>query len=422
MRKILLRAVFLSFILILGTAQIFAAGGGEKKGITLTAAINRNPTTEEFKALTEIAAQYSAANPGVTVEITQYPEYEQVMKSKMAANDLPDLFATHGWSVARYSEYLEPLQNQSWASKLSPAIKPVITDSKGQIFVLPFDVDSAGVAFNQDVLDKCGVDPYAIKTWDDFMAACEKVKNAGFICIDIGGAVQDDWTVGNFFDWVAPSFLITNDSKNYRSALKDGSFDWNNWRPVAQLFADFRDKGYLNPDYLQGTWDNVQKRLGNGELAFAFFGRYVITGAKEYGPNARYGFIPIPSLPGDTPSLATGENLTLGVWKNSPNKAEALKFLDYLSAPAIINRIAQYGQNQTGLVGPGYGINPGDLKESFDFIANSRGFPYFDREYLPNGMWDSLCKTGSGILAKTMTMDQVIQRLRDDYNTLRSQQ
>lgn len=421
MKKLVIRIAFLSLILILGTAVVFA-GGGKDKGITLTVAVNRNPANEDFRALTEIAAEYSKANPGVTVEITQYPEYEQVMKSKMAANDLPDLFSTHGWSVARYSEYLEPLQKQSWASKLSPAIKPVITDSKGQIFVLPFDVDSAGVAFNRDVLDKSGVDPYAIKTWDDFLAACEKVKKAGFICIDIGGAVQDDWTVGNFFDWVAPSFLITNESKNYRNALKDGSFDWNNWRPVAQLFADFRDKGYLNPDYLQGTWDNVQARLGKGELAFAFFGRYVITGAKEYGPDARYGFIPIPSLAGDTPSLATGENLTLGVWKNSPHKAEALKFLDYLSSPAIVSRLAQCNNNQTGLIGPGYAISTADLKESFDFIEGVRGFPYFDREYLPNGMWDSLCKTGSGILAGTMTMDQVIQRMKDDYITLRSQQ
>jgi raffinose/stachyose/melibiose transport system substrate-binding protein len=421
MKKALLRTVFMSLILILGSALVFA-GGGKDKGTTLTVAINRNPATEEFKALTEIAKQYSAANPGITVEVTQYPEYEQVMKSKMAANDLPDLFSTHGWSVARYSEYLEPLNNQSWISKLSPAIKPVITNSRGQVFVLPFDVDSAGVAFNRDVLDKSGVDPFAIKTWDDFLAACEKIKNAGFICIDIGGAVQDDWTVGNFFDWVAPSFLISNEGRNYRAALKDGSFDWNNWRPVAQLFTDFRDKGYLNPDYLQGTWDNVQSRLGKGELAFAFYGRYVISGAKQTNPNARYGFIPIPSLSGDTPTLATGENLTLGVWKNSPRKAEALKFLEYCSSPAVINRLAQIPVNQTGLVGAGYGINAGDLKEYFDRVEGIRGFPYFDREYLPNGMWDSLCKTGSGILAKTMTMDQVIQKMRDDYTNLRLQQ
>ena len=422
MKKIMLRTFLLSLILIVGAVQGFA-GGGRQKGVHLTAAINRNPANEEFKYLTQIAEEYSRANPGVTVEITQYPEFEQVMKSRMAANDLPDLFSTHGWSVARYSEYLEPLNNQSWVSKLSPAIKPVITNDRGQIFVLPFDVDSAGIAFNRDVLDKCRVDPFAIKTWDDFMAACEKVKNAGLIPIDIGGSVQDDWTVGNFYDWVAPSYLITNENRNYRTQLKNGSFDWNLWRPVAQLLVDFRDKGYLNPDYTQGTWDNVQRRLGNGELAFAFFGRYVITGAKQTNPNARYGFIPIPSVtPNDPPSLATGENLTLGVWKNSPNKAEALKFLEYLSSPAIVNRLSQYGNNQTGLVGPGYGIDAGDLKEYFDKIADVRGFPYFDREYLPNGMWDSLCKTGSGLLARTMTMDQVIQRMKDDYNTLRSQQ
>ena len=422
MKKILLHAFFLSLILIIGTVQVFATGN-RQRGINLIAAINRNPSTEEFIYLTRVADEYSRANSGITVEITQYPEYEQVMISKMAANDLPDLFATHGWSVARYSEYLEPLNSQSWVSKLSPAIKPVITNERGQIFVLPFDVDSAGVSFNRDVLDRSGVDPFAIKTWDDFMAACEKVKNAGFIPIDIGGGVQDDWTVGNFFDWVAPSFLITNEGNNYRNQLKNGTFDWNLWRPVAQLLVDFRDKGYLNPDYTQGTWDNVQRRLGNGELAFAFFGRNVITGAKQTGPNARYGFIPVPSLTSsDAPSLITGENLTLGVWKNSRNKTEALKFLEHLSSPAIVSRVAQFGSNQTGLVGAGYGIDAGDLREYFDRTADNRGFPYFDREYLPNGMWDSLCKTGSGLLARTMTMDQVVQRMRDDYITLRSQQ
>jgi raffinose/stachyose/melibiose transport system substrate-binding protein len=351
------------------------------------------------------------------VEIINPGKYEDVMRTRMAANDLPDLFTTHGWSVLRYSEFLEPLNNQPWAHLVCPSIRPVIENDRGQIFVLPFDVDSAGVAFNAEMLERLNIDPFSLTTWDRFIAACERVRDAGFIPVHIGGNVNDNWTVGNFYDWVAPSFLITDDRNNHRAALINGTFDWNLWRPVAQILVDFRDRGFLNPDYTQGTWDDVQRQFGQGRVAFAFFGRYVITGALEHNPNGRFGFIPVPAhFPGDTPTFITGENLAMGVWRNSPNKEEALRFLNWLSQPRIVNRLAQYANNSTGLVGPGYGIDYGPLSKYFAHAANFRGFPYFDRAYLPRGMWDSMCLTGIGLLANTMTMDQVINKMRDDYN------
>ena len=422
MKKFLVRVFFLSLVLIIGATAVFA-GGGRQSGSAMTMAINFHNERPEFTTFTDIIRAYSASNPGISIELISPPEYEHVMRTRMAANDLPDLFSTHGWSVARYSEYLEPLNNRPWANRVNPAIAPVITNDRGQIFVLPFDVDAAGLVFNKDVLDRVGIDPFSLKTWNDFKAAAERIRSAGYMVIDIAGNVADDWTVGNFYDWVAPSFLITNESNNHRNALKNGTFDWNNWRAVAQLLVDFRDAGFLNPDYLQGSWENVPRRLGSGELAFGFYSNDLINWARQYNPNANFGFIPVPAnSPNDTPTMITGERVTLGVWKNSPHKAAALAFLDHLSDPVHINRIAQIAGNQTGLVGPGYAVDTGALKPYFDNVIGVRGFPYFDREYLPSGMWDSLCKTGSGLLANTMTMDQVVQRMRDDYNTLRSQQ
>ena len=422
MKKCLLRAVIVSLIVVLGTIMFISCGPRDGT-VNLTVAINFHNERPEFQILTEIAREYSAANPGITIEITSPPEYEHVMRTRMAANDLPDLFSTHGWSVMRYSEYLYPLTNQPWASMIHPAIAPVITDARGDIFVLPFDVDAAGIVFNRDVLDQAGVDPFSLRTWDDFKAACERIRDAGFIPIDIAGNVADNWTVGNFYDWVAPSFLISDDRNNHRDALKNGSFDWNLWRPVAQLLVEFRDRNFLNPDYLQGTWENVPRRLAAGELAFGFFSNDLINWARQFNPDARFGFIPVPANnPGDTPTMITGERVTLGVWKDSPHREEALKFLLHLSSPAIVSRIAQIAGNQPGLVGPGYTVDAGLLQPYFDNIAAIRGFPYFDREYLPSGMWDSLCITGSGLLANTMTMDQVVAQMREDYTTLRSQQ
>ncbi len=414
--KRVIKSIFILAVALLVAVPVCAA---PKK---LTIAVNFPETDGTFLAFKEIAAAYCKANPNVQIDIVTYTPYEDVMKTKMAANDLPDAWTTHGWSVARYSEFLEPLNKQPWASKVNPTIKPVITDKNGQIYVLPFDMDVAGVAFNRDVLDKAKVDPFKIKTWDDFRAACAKIKAIGKIPVDIGGSATDEWTVGNFYDWTAPSFLITNEKQNYRKQLKDGSFDWKLWEPVAKLLVEFRDKGYLNPDYTQGTWANIGKRMGAGEVAFGFFGNYVIGEAKRYNPKGHYGFIPVPAnSKNDTPTLITGERVAMGVWKDGPNKAETLKFLTYCSQASIVNKIATVNGNPTGLIGSGYKSDTGDLQVYYNKIAGVRGFSYFDREYLPSGMWDSLCKTGIGLLANTMTIDQAIEKMKNDYVNLSNQ-
>lgn len=390
--------------------------------VNLTLAVNFAQTDVTTKNLQEIAANFEKENPNIHVNVSPLPDYEATMKTKMAANDLPDMWSTHGWSVMRYSGYLLPLQDQPWASKINPLIKPIITDKEGKIYVLPMDVDVAGIAFNKDVLDEAGVDIDSIQTWDDFKAACEKIKAKGKIPIYLGGS-KDDWTVGNFFDWVAPSFLVTNENKNFREDLKNGKFDWNNYRPVVQLFIDFMKAGYFNKNANEGTWQEVGEALAKGDAGFAFFGNYVIGEAMKYNPDGNYGFMPLPAASeDDKPTVIVGERTAIGIWKDTKNKEEALRFLEYLAKPENINLVAKGNLTPTGLVGEGYKLDAGKLTPYFEKASEYRGFGYFDREYLPNGMWDSLCKTGTGILAGTMSIDDVITQLQADYQRLYQQQ
>ena len=59
-------------------------------------------------------------------------DYKATMKTKMASNDLPDIWITHGWSVMRYSEYLMPLQDEEWYDKIDESILGAITDEEGR--------------------------------------------------------------------------------------------------------------------------------------------------------------------------------------------------------------------------------------------------------------------------------------------------
>lgn len=399
------------------TLSLAACGSEEAEAVELDFMVNFQAQEAITIAFEEVIEEFEAENPGITINlIPGNSDYEQIMKTKMGSNDLPDMWSTHGWSVGRYSEYLRPLTDQDWVDDINPLIKPVITDSNGDVFILPVDVDLGGLVYNGDVLADAGVNIDDVQTWDDFFAACDQVKAAGYTPIHIGG--KDHWPVGNFFDWAAPSFLITDEDDNYREELKDGSFDWTLWEPVAQLMKRLADDEYLNVDVLSSTYDDSAKNLAQDKVAFAFYGNYVIQSALMYNENANLGFMPVPSnSESDEATLISGERTTVGIWKDTEHEAEALLFLEFLTQPAVMSKLASANGVPAGLTG--VSSDTGILVDDFARYADYRGFPYFDREYLPSGMWDTMCVTGTGLLTGDMTIEQAAEQMESDYNRLR---
>ena len=397
---------------------LFANGQQEETSSisNLTMMINFSADSTVTGVISDVIAEFNESQSEISVElIPPTGEYEQVMKTKMAANQLPDLFTTHGWSVARYSEYLEILDNESWVNKISPAIKPVITDNNGHIYVLPLDVDLSGIAYNKSVIDKAGVDIDSIKTWEDLFDAMELVKASGVIPVHIGG--KDSWTIGNFFDWAAPSVFVTDKNNSSATELISGTFDTEKWNIVAGFMKRMNDNGYLNVDKLTSTWNDTQMAFGNGESAFEFFGNYVITGALEYNPDAKFGFFPVPAYyEGDESTFITGEKTAVGIWKDSPNVEAAKIFLDYLATPEIVSRVATSNGIPAGLTDASSDM--GALTVYADKYSHIAGYPFFDRAYLPSGMWDTMCITGAGILSDAMSIEDASAKMLEDFNRL----
>lgn len=64
-----------------------------------------------------------------------------------------------------------------------------MADENGNFYALGMSMSISGLIYNKDALDKAGVDPNSIRTWDDFDAACEKLVAAGITPLAIGGSV-----------------------------------------------------------------------------------------------------------------------------------------------------------------------------------------------------------------------------------------
>lgn len=385
---------------------------GTSKDVTITFATN---VVGEKAAALEAACKNFETKTGYKVDF-QAPgdSYEELMKTKMSANQLPDVFTTHGWSVARYSDYLMPVNDLEWAPNIDEQIKSVITNKDGNMFVLPIDMDIAGIVYNVDVLAEAGVDADSIKTWADFTAACEKIKAAGKTPVHIGG--KDSWTIGQFFDWAAPSYYITDETNSRAAELKNGTFDTATWEGVAGLLDTWTKEGYINEDSLTADYNSDIKSLADATAAFCFYGNYAIVDALAANPEANVSMIPVPSASeADEPSLIAGEDIAVGVWKDSPVKAEATELLAYLATPTVAKAICEAAGCKSGLTDVAPEI--GGIGKCLAKYSTVETFPYFDREYLPSGMWDVMCSTGADILAqKNDSVANAAKTMEQNFN------
>lgn len=400
-----------------GSAPASQATSDDKQ-VTLT--VMTNIVGEPAKVLEDIAKQFEAENKNIKIEFSAPgAEYENIMKVKMASNALPDVFSTHGWSKVRYGQYLTDLRDEAWVAQLDDAIKPAVTDDAGKVYALPIDQDKSSPVYNKEVLEKYGVE--VPTTWEEFLAACETIKtksNGEVTPIHIGGA--DSWPIGQFFDFMAtPAFISA--PTNYAGQHLDGTFDWKNFDVLPQMLLDLQTKGYLNKDVLTAKYDDSAKAFGEGKAAFGFYGPFLIEEAKKTNPNIKGGLMPIPSVvAGDKPTFAGGEKTTWGVWKDSPNQEAAKKFVAYYAQPENVTKLASAQALPPGL--KGVEINAGDMTEDFKKYADTPVFPYYDRVYLPNGMWDVLCKNGQDMLAGGITVREFSDNTKQEFDRLRSAQ
>ena len=409
MKKIVLSLALLGLLTACGDKEPKA----KKKNIVVTS--NSHNGEPSSVALEEIIKEYNQNNPEVNIEfIPGSSDYEETMKTKMATNSLPDIFGTHGWSVNRYKEYLEPLNNREWAKYLSPAIAPVITDENDKFYILPLDVDIVGLPYNLDVLEAAGVDPKEIKTIDDFIVALEKVKQIGVTPIYIGG--KDSASIGNIYDWIAPGLIILTNDNPQGENLKNGIFDEKAWNQTGEFIKTLVDNGYINRDALTGN--DAARALGTGKAAFLFFGTSMINEGNSYNPNARLDFIALPTKDRDQKSyFITGERMALGVWKDSPNKKEALEFLDYLAKPENVSKMATANILPTGLTNAKSDL--GKFEDSYNLGDQYQYVGFFDREYLPSGAWETLCSIGASIISGQMTVAEASKKMREDFDKLK---
>lgn len=334
---------------------------------------------------------------GAEVEVVQNgSDHENILKTRMASQDMPDMWVTHGWSTLRYNDFCEDLSGEEWISRVDDAVKAVITDKDGKVCTAPLTQWVYGVIYNADVLEANDIDPYAIKTWDDMKEACEKLQDNGITPLLIGG--KNGGSLPGLMEQLNSFYTIDGAPYLNREALQDGSFDWTANTQFLDLYAELFDNGWFNEDIFTADTTTAQKYLGTGEYGFIPWGSPAnITTIKTYCPDGNFGIIPVPAVEeGGNAAYTVGEGTCLAISNTSENKDCCKALLNYLLSK---DNLTEYCTVNGGM--PGLSDIEPENSESLKLYQasveaageNITYSNFFDREYLPSGMWNVMQET-----------------------------
>lgn len=356
-----------------------------------------NYSDNDLASLQTLIDQFTEET-GVKVNIVSYgSDYESVMKTRMASNSLPDVWNTHGWATLRYGEYLMDLSDQPWASNVSDSVINVIS-ADGKLNCLCITSQCSGIVYNKTVLDKAGVDPTTIRTWDDFTAALRTVTDAGYTAISVAAA-QPHWIC-----YTAAPYWTTPGGEHYSEdlikSMGDGSFDWDGMLPeVLELFQGWYNNGYMNENISTATWDEIYQAMAADKTAFSYGSTNVIKSIWTYNENTELGIMPSPASAKDGKmTYYSGEGFAFGIWRETKEADASKAFLDFFARPdisakvcEIIGGIPSLTDSDASITGEIAALNDSDAIFGDAIYYDN----VFDRQYLPSGMWSEIGTGGS---------------------------
>lgn len=291
-------------------------------------------------AFESVVKKFEAENPGVTVKFNIY-DHESYKSSirNWLTSEPPDVALWY--SGARMEQFVEPGLLLDVSDLWTPAERKQFPDKvlatvtvNGKQYGVPYSYYQWGIYYRKDIFAKAGVQP--IKTWDDLLAACDKLKAAGVEPIDIG--TKDLWPAGGWFDYLD----LRMNGYDFHMQLMRGKVSWVDPK-VKAVFAQWKqllDKQCFVKNHTSLSWQESQSLLYQGKAAMMLIGNFITQGfPPEVAPNM--DFVPFPVV---TPGVADSEEApmeSIHIPAHAKNVADAKKFMQFMMRPDIQTEINQ---------------------------------------------------------------------------------
>jgi alpha-1,4-digalacturonate transport system substrate-binding protein len=289
-------------------------------------------TSAQDKGYTELAKDFQAKT-GITVDIVNIPNdgYQDKLKQAAQANSLPDTASVPSLD----NLWVNQLQDLSSIANASAnnINKTLITQKDGKVLAIPSDVTAAGLFINKSLFDKAKVayptDPAKTWTWDEFLAAADKVRTATKVKYDL---VYDN-SPARIRAWI-----YTHGGKGFQ--LDGDKFA----APDATTVQALSDFAKINNDVImpKSVWTSgadPNALFKSGQVVAYFSGVWQVADFADSITNFEWVSAPTPAQPVHATDINLGGKV---VAFNNGDKAEAAKkWVDFIFQRDNYTKLAQ---------------------------------------------------------------------------------
>ena len=352
------------YILIFLVLMCGCAGQPKEKKITVW-----HWSIDRKDALNELGKQYEELT-GIPVQFKLFfpPDiYSQKVIAAARAGNLPEIFGILGEKktlasfinaghILDLTSYMNE-DGAAWKNSFYPQALRVITfDSqntygmKEGIYGVPIDTTIMLFLYNKDLFKKAGLDPNRPpQTFEQLLEYGQKIKKKtgknGFVC---------GWGEGWLLNALATewAFNIMGEENFYKTI--DGKIPYTDqrWIEVFNLFKKLRDSGILISDITTMINKESEDWFSKGTAGLSFNGTWSVNVYKQLNPELNYAFFPLPRASSQYPiKIWGGAGSSFMVSKKSPNAAEAVKFLKWLTASEQQNFLVKETNNLPSIKG-----------------------------------------------------------------------
>lgn len=306
-----------------GTAP--AAPGDEKKPVVLSFIhFYMGGYAAPMEKLEEL---YNKENPHVTFAMTSAEDYFAVLNSRLAAGDVPDLYASPAFASSHeYADRSEDLSNEPFWDEINPASYSSI-EFEGKKMAVPFQTQAWGLVYNKEVFEKAGITTLP-STLSELADAAEQLKAAGIV--PFATPLRDPGAIWQML--LFPLFSIEdnaeeiyNDVISKKIKLKD--------QPFMKKITDFATLVLNNSQDKPFDTDSpaANALVAQGKAAMMTTGDWAEPEMKQINPDVKIAFMPMPFS--DDPKdgrIFSQTGIVLHVGKGAKHVQEAKDFLNWL--------------------------------------------------------------------------------------------
>lgn len=282
-------------------------------------------------ALKRLAAQYQESHPGTTIDVQDIGydnAYDKISVGLQAGSGLPDLITIETDRASGYLGQfpngfvsLDPVIGDKKAD-FDPSKWAAATGADGSIYMAPWDSGTVGLYYRSDYLSDAGVDPASLNTWDDLIAAGEKIKAATghtLMSIDVSTGATFGMLMQQQGAWIFDA---------------EGNVAVNSPEAVQALtvLQTIQNKGLLKN--VKG-WDGRVTATKAGDSAFHPEAVWWIGTLEGEMPelSGKFGVVTLPAF-GDSARTAASGGSNLAVPSQAKNPTLAADFTAYALADA----------------------------------------------------------------------------------------